>query len=60
MVTIELPDGVLRIEPQRNGGPTGRDRGYSPIPDRAVELPATTDAAEFGRAVRMALAPTTT
>ena len=56
VVTREPPDDALRIEPQWNGGPTGKDRGYSGIPGRAMELPAETDAPDLGRAVRLALA----
>ena len=58
MVTRDPPDDSVRIEPQRNGGPTGKDRGYSPIPGCVVELPADADAADTGRAIRMALAHT--
>ena len=60
IVTRESPDGRLRVEPQRNGGSSGEDRGYRPMPELARELPADSTAAELGRAVREALALATT
>ena len=55
IVTREPPEGHLRVEPQRNGGSSGEDRGYLPMPELARELVADSAGAEVGRAVRDAL-----
>jgi len=60
IVTSESTHGDLRIEPQRNGGSSGEERGYRPIAEAALVLPGSSSATEVGRGVRSALARATT
>ena len=46
---------TIRVEPLRNGGHAGDDRGYAIVADQAIELPATATAKALGAAVRTAL-----
>jgi hypothetical protein len=51
---VDRADGVLRIDPLANGGTTGEERGYRPLPDAetaAVKLSAAATADAVGRAV---------
>ena len=56
-LVTRLPDTTTsRVEPLRNGGTTGDDRGYAIVEDQAIDLPANGTAEAVGKAVRTALA----
>jgi hypothetical protein len=44
----------ISVEPTRNGGLRGDDRGYHPLPEHAVTVAAGCSAADLGAAVRAA------
>jgi hypothetical protein len=55
-LVTRLPETTtLRIEPLRNGGTSGDDRGYAIIEDKAIELPAKSPVGAVGEAIREAL-----
>ena len=46
---------TIRVEPLRNGGTAGDDRGYAIIADQAIALPANAAPRALGEAIRAAL-----
>jgi hypothetical protein len=55
MVGIEMSGAELRIVPSRNGGTSGDDKGYHPLPEAAIVLATGCSDAELGSALRQAL-----
>jgi hypothetical protein len=49
------PNGEIRVEPQINGGSSGENRGYRPMPDAAELLPPASASPQIGQAIRAAL-----
>jgi hypothetical protein len=55
--SVERFPNELRIQPYRNGGPSGPDRGYIPLGHERVVSPRPQDASAIGRTVREMLQP---
>jgi hypothetical protein len=48
---VEATGAVIRIIPSRNGGTAGEDKGYHPLVDQAIVLPADCTDEQLGIAV---------
>jgi hypothetical protein len=56
MCEVETLGHEIRVTPSRNGGTSGSDKGYHPIADRAIVLPALCSDDELGASVLRAVA----
>jgi hypothetical protein len=55
LVTRQPSTTSIRVEPLKNGGTAGDDRGYAIIADQAIDLPASSAPESVGKAIRTAL-----
>lgn len=53
-VGLQLSSGVLILEPTRNGGVNGLNRGFIPILEATLKLAAPTDPETVGNALSTA------
>jgi len=54
-VYVERDGRTLRLEPSRNGGTKGDEKGFHPLPELAASLPLDSSAEAIGAALRAAL-----
>ncbi len=54
LVSIKCTDSI-ELEPNVNGGASGPQRGFSPIPGRSSSLPISSSAEDVGAAIRQSL-----
>lgn len=55
LVSIKCTDSI-ELEPNVNGGASGPQKGFSPIPGRSSSLPISASAEDVGAAIRQSLA----
>jgi hypothetical protein len=55
-VTVDWQDDTLRFEPTRNGGATGPEKGFHPLPESCVSVAANAGPEAIGTSLRAAIA----
>jgi len=55
LCNVEASGGSVHVQPTRNGGRSGADRGYHPLVDESITLAITNSPSNMGQAVLDAL-----